>query len=941
MKEFPRKFLSLRDKNGSSRRAKSNPPAPVPTVPGSSSNKVRTGNMGARVFDIGLYDLLAGPRPLSAGAFMAMFKADNTKQLPKVESDKEKDAAKVEEVLKRLDELNITDVTTDHINDIMATKFADGDPKKTVEFIDIEQKAAAGIIMPYDPSIDMVGAENRGNVTCYLDALLFAMFSKLDAFECILKNDFPEEDSRAKLVTLLRMWVNMLRTGKLVHTDLTKLIQDALADSGWSDARMLEQQDTSEAFAFITETLQLPLLSLQVDLFHQGKRDKDDHKVVYERLLNLAIPPDSEDKGIKLEDCLEEYFNAQVDVQRDSEEAKKSTLREMSRGEVPTLVHRDTIRLITEELGESSTPTVTASPIAISPLQQTSIGELASPLPNSDSKSEDNKAPIEAPVDTPVVVSVDTLVETPIETPVEAPVDAPVAALVDTPAEGPVETPTEAPSKAPSEEPNGKVVESGLAPVVPQSKPAIRARSTSVIQRVVLDEQGHPSSPDNPTMLQKAMRKGSTVVKAVTIPAWQFFRLIPWHALTSNEPRSNVDVATTFDQRPVVGICLKRYAMTESGQPKRHNTFIDIPDSLRLPHFMMPDDTKIEEDPNPLNSEYKLVLQSVICHRGDSLQSGHYIAFSRVAPKLLTNNRRHDFDPPPDYEEAQWVRFDDLQIEKRVTYVDDIKQALKDEMPYLLFYQIVPMVEVTAPSIGDTETEPPSYNDSKVSIDLPPTPTRVDSNQLRILGQDEGYFDNTPTAESSQVWASKPPSIRLSSDSERLPRRSGDALDLHFGPFLGDSRRPSVNWTESTSATPAVTPNSHSPAITPSEESTSSRLSRAASRFAKANRSRPSSQTGENRISFSMTRYVGLMRPSKEPLVDPNGLGTSSANSTGPLVPETTKEGGDSPIQPESEQPQAHHHHHSHKHGHKRLRSKEKINKNKDNAQPERECTVM
>ncbi|KPM34673.1 hypothetical protein AK830_g11898 [Neonectria ditissima] len=897
MKEFPRKFLSLRDKNGSSRRAKSNPPAPVPALPG--SNK---------------------PRPLSAGAFMAMFKTDNTKQLPKVESDKEKDAAKVEEVLKRLDELNITDVTTDHINDIMATKFADGDPKKTVEFIDIEQKAAAGIIMPYDPSIDMVGAENRGNVTCYLDALLFAMFSKLDAFDCILKNDFPEEDSRAKLVTLLRMWVNMLRTGKLVHTDLTKLIQDALADSGWSDARMLEQQDTSEAFAFITETLQLPLLSLQVDLFHQGKRDKDDHKVVYERLLNLAVPPDPEDKGIKLEDCLEEYFNAQVDVQRDSEEAKKSSLREMSRGEVPRLVHRDTIRLITEELGEPSTPTVTASPIAISPLQQPSIDEQAAPLPNQDSKPEDGKAPVEPLVEAPS----EALVEAPVEANAEANVEANVKVNIE----------------APNEEQNGKSVDSEPAPVVPQNKPAVRARSTSVIQRLILDEQGRPSSPNSPTMLQKAMRKGSTVVKAVTIPAWQFFRLIPWHALTSNEPRSNVDVASTFDQRPVVGICLKRYAMTESGQPKRHNTFIDIPDSLRLPHFMMADDPKIEEDPNPLNSEYKLVLQSVICHRGDSLQSGHYIAFSRVAPKLLTNNRRHDFDPPPDYEEAQWVRFDDLQIDKRVTYVDDIKQALKDEMPYLLFYQIVPMVEISAPSIGETETEPPSYNDSKISIELPPTPIRVDSNQLGILGQDEGYFDNTPTAESSQLWASKPPSIRLSSDSERPPRRSGDAPDLHFGPFLGDSRRPSVNWTDSTSATPAVTPSSHSPAITPSEESTSSRLSRAASRFAKANRSRPSSQTGENRISFSMTRYVGMMRPSKEPLVDPNGLGTSSANSTGPLVPETSKEGGDSPVQPEPEQPHTHHHHHSHK-SHKRLRSKDKINKNKDSSQPERECTVM
>lgn len=171
---------------------------------------------------------------------MAMFKTDNSKQPP--EAEKEKDTTKdvwrspistlvqiidkrrfqVEEVLKLLDELNITNVTPDHIHDIMATKFADGDPKKTVEFIDMEQKAASAIITPYDPSVDMVGAENRGNVTCYLDALLFAMFSKLDAFECMLKNDFPDEDNRTKLVTLLRMWVNMLRTGKLIHTDLVR-----------------------------------------------------------------------------------------------------------------------------------------------------------------------------------------------------------------------------------------------------------------------------------------------------------------------------------------------------------------------------------------------------------------------------------------------------------------------------------------------------------------------------------------------------------------------------------------------------------------------------------------------------------------------------------------------------------------------------------------------
>ncbi|KAH6963639.1 ubiquitin carboxyl-terminal hydrolase-domain-containing protein [Fusarium avenaceum] len=865
MKEFPRKFLSLRDKNGTGRRSKSVAPAPsVPAIPDGTGNKSK-------------------PRPLSTGVFMAMFKKDGAKQEAKAEAEKEKDQARVEEILRRLDELNITNVTADHVTDIMATKFADHDPDRTVEFIDMEQKAAAGIITPYDPSVDMVGAENRGNVTCYLDALLFSMFAKIDAFECMLKNEFPEEDSRNKLVNLLRMWVNMLRAGKLVHTDMTKLIQDALADCGWSDARMLEQQDTSEAFAFITETLQLPLLSLQVDLFHQGKKDKDDHKVVYERLLNLAIPADPEDRGLKLEDCLEEYFNAQVDVKRDSEDGKKLGIDEKSGSWTPTLKHRDTIRIITEERGESSTPT---SPLVFTPLDRTPTAE---------------KGPLLSPTD-PSLKNGDT----------------------------------------PDDEEEGEVTTVELVP----TKPTMRGRSTSVIQRVVLDEEGRPATPDNATMLQKAMRKGSTVVKAVTIPAWQFFRLIPWHALSSTEPKNNTEVALNFEQRPVVGICLKRYAMTESGQPKRHNTFIDIPDSLRLPHFMLADEPKADEDMNVLNTDYKLVLQSVICHRGDSLQSGHYVSFARVAPKLLKDNRRHNFDPPPDYEEAQWVKFDDLQIENRVSYVDDIRSALKEEMPYLLFYQVMPMVEVAPPSVDETETEPPSYNDSKVSIELPPTPSR--SNRLGSL--EEGYFDNTPIFTNPQYLSSKPPSIRLSMDSER-PRRSEDAPDRQTRSLAGDSRRPSAVWNESTSHTP----NSHSPAvtpaITPNEESTASRLSRAASRFTLVNRSRPSSQNGENRLSFSMSRLGGLMRASKDPLAEPkdelNSIGMSSANSTGVLTAETSKESGESKDvedgneQPAEPEPEHHHHrHHGHKHGHKRVKSKEK-NKGKGNDQPERECSVM
>jgi hypothetical protein len=115
--------------------------------------------------------------------------------------------------------MKISNVTPDYIKGLVSTNIAGDDPRHMAEFIGLEQKSATGIIMPYDPGVHMLGAENRGNVTCYLDSLLFAMFAKLDAFECMLRSDFPVDDARLKLVTLVRIWVNSLRSGKLIRTD--------------------------------------------------------------------------------------------------------------------------------------------------------------------------------------------------------------------------------------------------------------------------------------------------------------------------------------------------------------------------------------------------------------------------------------------------------------------------------------------------------------------------------------------------------------------------------------------------------------------------------------------------------------------------------------------------------------------------------------------------
>lgn len=95
-------------------------------------------------------------------------------------------------------------------------------------------------------------------------------------------------------------------------------MQNALAECGWTDAKRRRQQDASEAFGFIAEKLDLPLVTLKMAIFHDGKEDDiNDHRFINERLLQVAIPPPRDDgEPILLEDCLELYFNSHVEVNR-------------------------------------------------------------------------------------------------------------------------------------------------------------------------------------------------------------------------------------------------------------------------------------------------------------------------------------------------------------------------------------------------------------------------------------------------------------------------------------------------------------------------------------------------------------------------------------------------------------------------------------------------
>jgi hypothetical protein len=99
-----------------------------------------------------------------------------------------------------------------------------------------------------------------------------------------------------------------------------------------------------------------------------------------------------------------------------------------------------------------------------------------------------------------------------------------------------------------------------------------------------------------------------------------------------------------------------------------------------VPHFIQ--DDKVEEV-SGLNSNFKLSLQAAVCHRGNSVDSGHYVALVRgtAVPGSPTREYSHTT--------KIWMRFDDL-APHRITVID-IEKALKEETPYLLFYQIVPI----------------------------------------------------------------------------------------------------------------------------------------------------------------------------------------------------------------------------------------------------------
>lgn len=764
-----------------------------------------------------------------------------TSQVSKKSADKELEN-KVKILLSRLQGAGISRMAEEQV--LHALSWYPDDLDEAYNLLILANESIEGELKDYNPNVPMLGAVNRDMVTCYLDALLFAMFARLDSFEAMLYDNF-EDEPRKKLAAVLRLWVNLLRTGQLIKVELTKHLQNSLAACGWEEAAQVCQQDASEAFTFITGALELPLLTLKMDIYHTGREDKeDDHKFVNERLLEVAIPDQQEDGHVVcLEDCLETYFNNRIEVKR-------------------FLQRQNTIASV-----KSKEDGIHGKDPEKSTAMQVETIELAESLASI------------------------------------------------------VATPTSFRPSAP--------------PIFTQPTFEGRQCTESIFSQRLASKSPEAGEFDEKRHLEDVLdhssggrpRSASLLRKEILMPAWQFFSLIPWY--TDNVPQTDAQVAAHFSvKRPVLGICLKRYTVLPDGTSKRLDTYIDIPLEIGLPHFISDDRMRTE---GPLFGNFKLVLQSVVCHRGVSVDSGHYIALVRAnCHERPVASQINDEESP-----QAWLRFDDLSSQ-RVAPIN-IRTALREESPYLLFYQVQPIDEELA-SRGD----PPPYTEahSRLSSPEPSRETFIFSTSAPISSSVSASVSTTSPDIASNVDQMTP------SESNYEPSHLEEELARHSFSSNHRSSMAIEDFEETVSSLPPgrtqpPTPEDQKPGFL----SASRRGSRAWT--AGVHKSRPNSPANESRLSLTLSKLKG--RASKDQLQsmdtaagDPTivieKIETRERENHGPTVISEKHDTGVSRSKSKKVK----------KDKHRRTKSRElnlgvdkDKNKSRNKDRPERECTVM
>jgi len=116
------------------------------------------------------------------------------------------------------------------------------------------------------------------------------MFARTDAFDHLLDVPLPKEPQQMLQRALLQI-VDQLRRGDLVPAELVHHLRWCLAKAAGFPApeHLWGQQDASEFFLTLLDTLHAPVLSLRVVLMHGGEASAGDDQVISERMIELGL----------------------------------------------------------------------------------------------------------------------------------------------------------------------------------------------------------------------------------------------------------------------------------------------------------------------------------------------------------------------------------------------------------------------------------------------------------------------------------------------------------------------------------------------------------------------------------------------------------------------------------------------------------------------------
>jgi hypothetical protein len=194
-----------------------------------------------------------------------------------------------------------------------------------------------------------------------------------------------------------------------------------------------------------------------------------------------------------------------------------------------------------------------------------------------------------------------------------------------------------------------------------------------------------------------------------------------------------------------------------------------------------------------------------------SLDTGHYVSIVRPTNEEISKFPQGEGEIEPKY---RWLLFDDLS-KQRVNYVD-VRKALKDECPYLVFYQVQLIDEFEdglPPSYAEATNGPPSpiskFAQSESTIGLPST-----TNTSTIVGT--SAFSTPALLSHATSAPDKPSSISGTSRADLGDDHSSSSQPLHsiLGapyPNPGPARRNYATAPASAQSSPVAYPEMNAP----------------------------------------------------------------------------------------------------------------------------------